>query len=105
MSMTIWLEPHRYCQFDVMACVPNYDDPICDYVILLHCLALVIANLGGLIMGGWHTWIMEMEIIMMNSSMEISKGTMGYTKSISVLMPFLLCSTFTCDNVFVYMRL
>jgi hypothetical protein len=81
--MTIWLEPHRYCQFDVMACVPNCDDPIRDCVILLHCLALVIASLGGLITGGWHTWIIEMEIIMMNSlmEMEIPKGTMGYTKS------------------------
>ena len=67
----------------VMACVPNYDDPIRDYVILVHCLALVIASLGGLITEGWHTWIMEMEIIMRNSSMEmeIPKGTMGYTMS------------------------
>jgi hypothetical protein len=66
-----------------MACVPNCDDPIRDCVILLHCLVLVIASLGGLITGGWHTCIMEMEIIMMNSSMvmEIPKGTMGYTKS------------------------
>jgi len=50
---------------------------------LLHCLALVIASLGGLITEGWHTWIMEMEIIMRNSSMEmeIPKGTMGYTMS------------------------
>jgi hypothetical protein len=77
--MTIWLDPQRYFQFVVMACVPNCDDPICDYVILLHCLALVIASLGGLNTGGWH----KMEIIMMNSSMEmeIPKGTMGYTKS------------------------
>jgi hypothetical protein len=81
--MTIWLEPHRYCQFDVMAYVPNCDDLIHDCVILLHCLVLVIASIGGLITGGWHTWIMEMEIIMMNSSMEmeIPKGIMGYTKS------------------------
>ncbi|CAD6261418.1 unnamed protein product [Miscanthus lutarioriparius] len=28
----------------------------------------------------------------------------GLYHVISVLMPFLLCSTFTCDNVFVYMR-
>jgi len=36
--MTIWLEPLRYCQFDVMACVPNYDDPIRDYVIFFTAL-------------------------------------------------------------------
>jgi hypothetical protein len=66
-----------------MAYVPKSDDPICDCVILLHCLALVIVSLSGLITGGWHTWIMEMEIIMMNSSMEmeIPRGTMGFTKS------------------------
>jgi hypothetical protein len=66
MIMTIWLEPHRYCPPDVMACVPMYDDPIRNYVILVHCLALVIASLGGIITGGWRTWIMEMEIAMMN---------------------------------------
>jgi len=66
MIMTIWLEPHRYCPRDVMACMLIYDDPTHDYVILIHCLALVIASLGGIVTGGWHTWIMEMEIAMMN---------------------------------------
>jgi len=66
MRMTIWLEPHRCCPSDVMACVPIYDDPTRDYVILIRCLALVIASLGGIITGGWSTWIMEMEITMMN---------------------------------------
>jgi hypothetical protein len=66
MIMTIRLEPHRYCPPDVMACVPICDDPTRDYVILIHCLALVIAKLGGIITGGWRTWIMEMEITMMN---------------------------------------
>jgi len=66
MIMTIWLVPHRYCPPDVKACVPIYDDPTRDYVILIHCLALVIASLGGIITGGWRTWIMEMEITMMN---------------------------------------
>ena len=63
--------------------MPNYDDPIRDYVIYFHCLVLVIASLGGLITEGWHTWIMEMEIIMRNNSMEmeIPKGIMGYTMS------------------------
>jgi hypothetical protein len=81
--MTIWLEPHRYFQLDVMACAPKCDDPICDCVILLHCLALVIDSLGGFITDGWRTWIMEMEIIMMYRlmEMEIPKVTMGYTKS------------------------
>jgi hypothetical protein len=66
-----------------MACVPNCDDPIRDCVILLHCLALVIDCLGGFIIDGWRTWIMEMEIIMMYNmmEMEIPKVTMGYTKS------------------------
>jgi hypothetical protein len=66
-----------------MACMPNCDDPIRDYVILLHCLALVSDSLGGFITNGWHTWIMEMEIIMMYRlmEMEIPKVTMGYTKS------------------------
>jgi len=49
-----------------MACVPICDDPTRDYVIFIHCLALVIASLGGIINGGWHMWIMEMEITMMN---------------------------------------
>jgi len=65
MTMTIWLEPYKYCPFDVMACVPHCDDPICDYVILIYYLALVIASLGGLITGGWRMWIMDMEITMM----------------------------------------
>jgi len=64
--MTIWLEPHRYCPPDVMAYVPICDDPIRDYVILIHCLVLVIASLGGIINEGWRMWIMEMEITMMN---------------------------------------
>jgi len=83
MIMTIWLEPHRYCPSDVMVCVPICDDPTYSYVILIHCLALVIASLGGIIVGGWHTWIMEMEITMMNRYMEmdIPKVIMGYTKS------------------------
>jgi hypothetical protein len=83
MSMTIWLESHRYCQLDVMACLPNCDDPIRDCVILLHCLALVIDSLGGFITDGRCTWIMKMEIIMMYRlmEMEIPKVTMGYTKS------------------------
>ena len=55
MTMTIWPEPHRYCPFDVMACMPHYDDPIYDHVILIYYLALVIASLGGLITGGWRT--------------------------------------------------
>jgi hypothetical protein len=50
--MTIWLEPHRYCQLDVMAYVPNCDDLIRDCVILLHCLALVTDSLGGFITDG-----------------------------------------------------
>ena len=54
-----------------MARVPNCDDPIRDYVILLHCLALVIASLGGLITGGWCIWIIKMEINMMNSTMQM----------------------------------
>jgi hypothetical protein len=64
--MTIWLEPQSYYPPDVMVCVPICDDPTRDYVILIHCLALVIASLGGIITGGWRTWIMEMEITMMN---------------------------------------
>jgi len=55
MIMTIWIEPHRYCSHDVRACMPIYDDPTPDYVILIHCLALVIASLGGIITGEWHT--------------------------------------------------
>jgi len=51
MIITIWLDPHRYCPFDVMAYVSIYGDPTRDYVILIHCLALVIASLGGLITG------------------------------------------------------
>ena len=82
----------------VMACMPNCDDPICDYVILVHCLALVIASLGGLITEGWHTWIMEI-----NGDGDPQRNN-GLYQVISVLMSFLLCSTFTCDNVFVYMR-
>ena len=66
MIMTIWLDSHRYCPPDVMACVPICDDPTHKYVILIHCLVLVIAKLHGIITGGWHTWIMEMEIAMMN---------------------------------------
>jgi len=80
----------------VMACVPNCDDPIRDYVILVHCLVLEIASLGGLIIEGWHTWIMEI-----NGDPQRNNGLY---QVISVLMPFLLCSTFTCDNVFVYIR-
>ena len=49
-----------------MAYVPICDDPIRDYVILIHCLVLVIASLGGIINEGWRMWIMEMEITMMN---------------------------------------
>jgi hypothetical protein len=66
-----------------MAYVPNYDDPIRNCVILLHCLALVIDSLGGFITDGWRTWVMEIEIIMMYilMEMEIPKVTMGYTKS------------------------
>ena len=65
-----------------MACVPICDDPTRDYVILIHCLALVIASLGGIITGGWRTWIMEMAITMMNRylEMEIPKVIIGYTK-------------------------
>jgi len=81
--MIIWLKPHRYCPSDVMACVPIYDDPTHDYVILIYCLVLVIASLGGIIMGGWRTWTMEMEITMINRymEMEIPKVIMSYTKS------------------------
>jgi len=46
--------------------VPICDDPTRDYVILIHYLMLVIASLCGIITGGWRTWIMEMEIAMMN---------------------------------------
>jgi len=82
MIMTIWLELYRYCPSDVMACVPICDDPTCVYVILIHCLALVISSLGGIITGGWHKWIMEMDITMMNRymEMEIPKVIIGYTK-------------------------
>jgi len=71
MIMTIWLEPHRYYQCDVKAYVPHCDDSIHDYVILIHYVTLVIASLGGLTIRGWCTWIMEVEIIMMDSSMEM----------------------------------
>jgi hypothetical protein len=64
-----------------MAYVPISDDR--DYVIIFHCPAFVIDSLGGFIIDGWRTWIMEMEIIMMYKlmEMEIPKVTMGYSKS------------------------
>jgi len=39
---TIWQEPFDIVKINVMACVPICDDTIRDYVILFHCLALVI---------------------------------------------------------------
>jgi len=49
-----------------MACMPICDDPTHDYVILIHYLALVIASLSRIITEECCTWIMEMEIAMMN---------------------------------------
>jgi len=67
----------------IMACTPIYDDPTRNYVILIHYLALVTSSRGGIITRGWRTWIMEMEITIMNRymDMEIPKVIMGYTMS------------------------
>ena len=58
-----------YCQFDVIACVPTCDDLMRDCVIYFTSMRQIV--LGGLITGGWGTWIMEMEIIMMDRTMEM----------------------------------